>query len=87
MCSRNLTQKITYKGYNCCPYDYLQLETKKVVTKYGRRTFEYAGPRLWNALPLEVRMEEEIESFKKKVKTMLFRDSEGFKRQAAFLYT
>ena len=28
MCSRNLTQKITYKGYNCRPNDYLQLETK-----------------------------------------------------------
>ena len=86
MCSRNLTQKITYKGYNCRPNDYLQLETKKAVTNYGKRMFEYVGPRLWNALPLEVRMEEEIDSFKKKVKTMLFRDSEGFKRQA-FLYT
>ena len=61
------------------------LETRKVKTKYGRRTFEYAGCRLWNALPLNVRMEEKIENFKKQIKTLLFKDTEGFKRKA-FLY-
>ena len=32
-CSKNL--KITYKGHNCRPDDFLLLETKKVKTKYG----------------------------------------------------
>jgi hypothetical protein len=86
MCSQNLIDKIKYKGYNCRPNDYLLLETRKVNTRYGQRTFEYAGPRLWNALPLEVRTVEEIDSFKKRVKTLLFRDTEGFKRRA-FLYS
>ena len=85
LCTANLTQKLKYKKYNCRLGDYLMLETRKVKTKYGRRTFEYAGCRLWNALPLDVRMEEKIENFKKQIKTLLFKDTEGFKRKA-FLY-
>ena len=81
-CSENLVSKITFKRYNCRPMDYLLLETRKVSTKYGRRTFEYAGPRLWNALPLHIRTEEVIERYKKQVKTLLFQDTEGFKRTA-----
>ena len=49
-CSNNL--KIKYTENNCRPNDYLLLETKRVNTKYGRHTFDYAGPKLWNALPL-----------------------------------
>ena len=87
MCSQNLIQKIvSYKGHNCRPNDFLQLETKKAHTKYGKRMIEYAGPRLWNALPVEVRKEQKIDSFKKEVKMMLFRDTEGFVRKA-FMYT
>ena len=75
-----------YKGHNCRPNDFLQLETKKVHTKYGKRTIEYAGPRLWNALSVDVRKVQKIDLFKKEVKTMLFRDTEGFVRKA-FMYT
>ena len=57
------------------------LETQCFKMKYGKRTFDYAGPRLWNALPLHVRMEEDAESFKGFIKTMLFNDTEGFKRK------
>ena len=35
-------------------------------TKFGKRLFEYNGTRLWNALPCNVRNEEDIEVFKKK---------------------
>ena len=80
VCSKNL--QIQYKGYNCRTNDYLLLETKKVNTTYGERTFDYIGPRLWNALPVNVRILENIESFKKNVKTILFVDCEGFKRKA-----
>ena len=82
LCSANISNKSKYKKHNCRPNDYLLLETRKVQTKYGKRTFEYAGPRLWNALPLEVRTEEKRECFKKRIKTMLFKDTEGFKRKA-----
>lgn len=84
VCSENLT--ITYKQFNCRPQDFLLLETKMVKTRYGQRTFEYAGPRLWNALPLQVRTIDNIESFKRQLKTLLFRDTEGLKRRA-FRYT
>ena len=79
-CSENL--KIKYKTHNCRPEEYLMLEVKHVKTNYGRRTFDYVGPRLWNALPLDIRTEEKVENFKKKVKTMLFNGTEVLKARA-----
>ena len=81
LCSRNL--KIEYKAYNNCrPQDYLLLETRAAKTKYGKRTFDYAAPRLWNALPLEVRMEENIDKFKGQIKIILFEGADKLKRLA-----
>ena len=78
--SKNLN--IDYKKYNCRANEYLLLEPKNAKTKHGKRTFDYAGPRLWNALPLHVRTEENIEKFKKSVKTILFDDIDSFKKKA-----
>ena len=82
MCSENLVSKLKFKKYHCRPDDYLKLETGKVLTKFGRRTFEYAGPRLWNSLPLNIRTEEDIEKYKRQLKTLLFTDAETIKRKA-----
>ena len=82
MCSENLMSKLKFKKYNCRPDDYLKLETRKVSSKFGRRTFEYAGPRLWNSLPLNLRTEEKIVRFKGQLKTLLFTDAERLKRTA-----
>lgn len=79
ICSENLTVK--YKN-NCRDSDVLLLETPNYKTKYGRRLFDYNGSRLWNALPPEMRKEEDIESFKKQLKTLLFVGSEDLKVQA-----
>ena len=68
--------------HNCRPEDYLMLATKRVNTKYGKRTFDYLAPKLWNALPLHVRTEENIDIFKKQVKTILFDGCEDFKKRA-----
>ena len=81
LCSQNL--RIEYKAYNCRPQDYLLLETKAAKTKYGKRTFDYAAPRLWNALPLELRKEENIDKFKGQLKTILFDGTEELKRRAS----
>ena len=62
--------------------DILLLEIPNFNTKYGRRLFEYNGSRLWNALPGDMRMDEDITSFKKKVKTLLFDGCEDLKRRA-----
>ena len=53
--------------------------TKKLVERscngvMGERSFSVAGPKLWNLLPLDVRMEENTDEFKKKLKTFLFRE-------------
>ena len=42
-------------------------------TKYGRRAFRFSAPRLWNQLSLEMRTEKSIDTFKKKLKTYLFK--------------
>ena len=73
---------LSYEGFNGRPEDYLLLQTPHFKTKYGRRTFEYNGSRLWNALPLNIRSEDNIEVYKKKVKTMLFEGNEELKRTA-----
>ena len=71
-----------YKPINCRPSDELMLLEPANKTKYGRRRFTYAAPRLWNALDVSVRKTEKIETFKTLVKTLLFKDTEGFLRKA-----
>ena len=51
-----------------------KLEEKKCKGDMGERSFSVAGPNLWNLLPKELRMEENTEDFKEKLKTFLFRE-------------
>ena len=44
----------------------------------GLRAISVCGPRLWNALPSEFRMETCPDKFKKSLKTFLFRDNDKF---------
>ena len=39
---------------------------------YGARSFGRVGPKLWNLLPLRIRMEKDVVEFKKQLKTFLF---------------
>ena len=55
-------------------------------TVYGRRTFDYNGSRLWNALPVHVRAEEDVERFKKFVKRILFDGGREELSKKAFKY-
>ncbi len=43
--------------------------------KYGDQAFENCAPILWNNLPVEIRTTEKLSSFKKLLKTHLFRKS------------
>ena len=45
-------------------------KTKKTL---GDRAFTAAAPSLWNKLPSEIRDEDNLERFKSKLKTFLFR--------------
>ena len=47
-----------------------RLRTKKTM---GDRAFSIAAPFLWNSLPLPIRQEISIDSFKRSVKTYLFK--------------
>ena len=78
-CSKNL--QLPYKMFNCRPDDYLMLQTKRCKTKYGERTFSWAAPRLWNALPLEIRVQENTDLFKKLVKHSCLMIQEDFARK------
>ena len=71
-----------HKQFNCRPNDFLLLETPHAKTKYGRKTFAYNGPRYWNALPLNMRVEDDVEKFKCQLKTMLFTGFHELKRRA-----
>ena len=82
MLKENCNMSLTYKSFNGRPDDYLLLKTPNFKTKYGHRLFEYNGSRLWNALPLDIRAEENINSYKTKIKTLLFDSCEQFKRIA-----
>ena len=73
-CSNNISDLVTYKNY-CRSEDHLLLSTKVARTKHGKRAFSFIGPRLWNLLPLDIRTEENTECFKKRLKTLLFTET------------
>ena len=75
----------SYKTYNCRESDFVLLKTKSYKTKYGIRTFDYVALTLWNAFPIHIRTEENVDEFIKIVKIILFEDTEGFKRRAFLL--
>ena len=52
-----------------------KLEVCKRNGVMGDRAFSVCGPRLWNALPIDLRLVEDIGEFKKQLKTYLFKNS------------
>ena len=46
----------------------------------GDRAFSVCGPRLWNALPVDLRMLVDVDVFKKKLKTFLFTNGDNFNK-------
>ena len=79
-CSDNLS--FQFKSFNGRPDDFLLLKTPNFESKYGKRIFEYNGSRLWNALPVDIRVVEDVGTFKSRIKTMLFDGCEDFKNRA-----
>ena len=52
--------------------NYLLKERKFKLKSYGERAFIISAPKLWNALPLDIRCEEKLSTFKSRLKTHLF---------------
>ena len=55
-----------------------KLEIRKSLSAYGDRSFAVAGPKLWNALPLYIRVEVVTTEFKKRLKSFLLTSSDSF---------
>jgi hypothetical protein len=51
----------------------LAVPSGKSLTTLGNKAFEFAAPRLWNCLPKDMRLFKSICTFKKQLKTYLFR--------------
>ena len=55
---------------------------KLVVNTYegvmGKRAISVCGPKLWNALPKDLRLENSTDEFKKRLKTFLFKNIDKF---------
>ena len=53
----------------------LEIEKMKTYTTLGDRAFQVAAPKLWNNLPFNIRSSLLLPSFKKALKTYLFREA------------
>ena len=56
----------------------MKLQESKFYSKYGKRAFSCAGPKLWNLLPTEIREESDTDKFKKALKSFLMLRGEEF---------
>ena len=50
----------------------IQLIEPRILSQYGERSFQKAGPKMWNELPLDIKTCNSLESFKVALKTYLF---------------
>ena len=59
----------------------LKVVEKRYYSVYGQRSFSCAGPKLWNCLPMALRMEENTDEFKKLLKSFLMTSADMFYQQ------
>ena len=53
----------------------IHLAEPRIYSQYGERSFQRAGPKLWNGLPLDLKTCSSLESFKVALKTFLFKQA------------
>ena len=53
----------------------LLVPPKSNLKFYGDRSFQVAAPRLWNSLTDDIRSIQNLDVFKNKIKTLLFREA------------
>jgi len=49
------------------------LEQQPVKTEFGKRSFSYMSPYIWNSLPYDVKLSQSYDTFKRRLKTHLTR--------------
>ena len=57
------------------------LAETRCMSKYGERAFSHYGPKIWNLLPKDIRLEVNTCSFKKKLKTYLIVSGEDMSQR------
>ena len=77
LASTYLSDLISIKSnslYNLRSTGKLLLDRKgEMLTTLGVRSFSAAAPKLWNGLPVQIRQETPLDSFKSRLKTYLFK--------------
>ena len=63
-----LTELLKYSGSSRT----MKLEQPAYKGSFGSRCFRRVGPKVWNLLPMKIRVEKDTEEFKKQLKTFLF---------------
>ena len=53
----------------------LNLYVPRTRTRFGDRSFKHAAPKLWNSLPIGIRNQQNFVSFKRALKTYLFKNA------------
>ena len=53
--------------------NYVLIKPAMKYKSYGERSFSFYGPFVWNSLPFELRKCDNINIFKKQLKTFLFK--------------
>jgi hypothetical protein len=55
--------------------DVWTLTVPRAMRQYGSRSLQVHGAHLWNGLPADLRKPQSVQTFKKKLKTFLYRDA------------
>ena len=55
-----------------------KLEETRALSSYGDRAFSHVAPKLWNLLPNEISKLDDVEDFKKKLKSFLITRGDEF---------
>ena len=76
----NDLEPLLRKLSNQCRSQHISLLETRTNTKYGKRTFSYAGPKLWDMLEANIQRLKDVKRFKKDIETILFEDTQQIYR-------
>ena len=77
---KNLRDLLSYRCQNTLTFNLSYFHSN-----FGRQSFSYAAPRYWNALPVDLRFLDNLDTFKRNIKTYLFNNFSVLKSKA-FVY-
>lgn len=84
-CFHKTAQECLYELLTIRSVDSFLFNLIYLDSDFGRRSFSYAAPRYWNALPIEIRSANTLDSFKRSTKHLLFNNFNEYKNKV-FIY-